>query len=902
LFVFSCIVLALAAPVAAQTPEHQGQIPQPVPLGVLVDQADPIAVLRVTNVQAEKAIVTYRQVAFLKGTDQDTEVRHHIHACDQVLQWARPGRTAICFYFGGKAVTCVGNHWYYNWNFGETFSNPGVWTCADWINGFTATYVGPVEKLREHVNAIRAGREVVVTAEAPGDLMARLGMPNPTGRDWLHGKKGRVWRIKAGTKVRDFVGSDTSPHFVAWGIGGAESVPSCLTALGDKDALVRAEALENLSWLGAEAQPALPALREALRDVDPYVRVYAAEALWRIDPKAEIDLHVLLEVLGGPKAGPRAAAASVLGSLGHRAEPAIPDLVAALRNDSHPHVRAVAAFVLGEIASGSGVRRAASEKVIAALADVLTKDEDDRLRMYAARALLHFGADAWKGVPALRGALRSNDQVGVAVVAADVLARLDPPPVQILAEALRDPVCGARPEVVDYLGEVGPQGRLAAPALRWLAQPQTRDLFFDQAHPQDPRLAKARARIEGARPTTIPLDTRARESDPEPEEDLSARLASTRSPEAAAALRRLLKPGSSAEAVARRRAARGFCDLLRKDHAEELLNWGDWVRTAQGYALSPEAEEAWEHEAAWVAHGVEHLVSRLDPDTSILPRLEKAMKDPDIHVRLAAIVALSRADRHHAAAAAALVKLLEERPGLFYYVADSLAEAGPRARPAVPWLLRALRHDNHAVYRTALRCLASIDARAADVWSARSLLGAGRAPAGPRTPRQWDALGEELGSLDAVRGYQAVWALALAGDASVPFLQRRVQPVPARTREELARLVARLDSDRFAERDRAASELEQLVDLAEPILRQTLAARPSLETRRRAEQILEKLDPTRSASRIRALRAVQILEQLATPRAREQLAALAEGAPTARLTQEAKAALQRLERRAAPVP
>ena len=49
------------------------------------------------------------------------------------------------------------------------------------------------------------------------------------------------------------------------------------------------------------------------------------------------------------------------------------------------------------------------------------------------------------------------------------------------------------------------------------------------------------------------------------------------------------------------------------------------------------------------------------------------------------------------------------------------------------------------------------------------------------------------------------------------------------------------------------------------------------------------------AEKVQQLRAIQVLEYMATPEARQLLVSLAKGAPEARLTREAKAALQRLE-------
>jgi hypothetical protein len=111
----------------------------------------------------------------------------------------------------------------------------------------------------------------------------------------------------------------------------------------------------------------------------------------------------------------------------------------------------------------------------------------------------------------------------------------------------------------------------------------------------------------------------------------------------------------------------------------------------------------------------------------------------------------------------------------------------------------------------------------------------------------------------------------------------------------LTRLIADLDNARFATRQDAAKQLEQLGELAVPALKQTLAAQPGLDTRRRIEGILDKLEGwDRSPERMRFRRAMQLLEGMATPEAARILEAIAGGAPESRLTQEAKEAVGRL--------
>lgn len=91
--------------------------------------------------------------------------------------------------------------------------------------------------------------------------------------------------------------------------------------------------------------------------------------------------------------------------------------------------------------------------------------------------------------------------------------------------------------------------------------------------------------------------------------------------------------------------------------------------------------------------------------------------------------------------------------------------------------------------------------------------------------------------------------------------------------------------------------LSQWAELAAPALKETLERQPSLETRRRIEKLLaEPPLRVRDPEALRCLRSIRILEHIATPEAQQLLQSLATGAPEARLTQEAKASLERLTR------
>jgi RNA polymerase sigma factor (sigma-70 family) len=156
----------------------------------------------------------------------------------------------------------------------------------------------------------------------------------------------------------------------------------------------------------------------------------------------------------------------------------------------------------------------------------------------------------------------------------------------------------------------------------------------------------------------------------------------------------------------------------------------------------------------------------------------------------------------------------------------------------------------------------------------------------------------DLAAHDAPRAFRARWALAAVPEETLPLLKQRLHPAQAADMQRLSQLLADLDSDRFAVREKAQADLEELGDLAAPALRQTLTGKPTLEVRRRVQAVLGRLrGPVRQPELRRSLRALPVLEDIGTPAARKLLDELASGAPEARLTREAKASVSRLERK-----
>jgi hypothetical protein len=172
------------------------------------------------------------------------------------------------------------------------------------------------------------------------------------------------------------------------------------------------------------------------------------------------------------------------------------------------------------------------------------------------------------------------------------------------------------------------------------------------------------------------------------------------------------------------------------------------------------------------------------------------------------------------------------------------------------------------------------------------------------TARRLDGLWSDLGGGAPARAFFARWALAAAPAQAVPYLKERVRPVAALTaelRRQVDRLVTDLDNDDFEVREKATADLEKLGESVVPAMRQALRNKPSPEVARRLEKLLQPHDrKAGEAGSSRELSAVAVLEYAGTAEAKEMLAALAKGQAGARLTDEAQAALRRLEGKDAP--
>ncbi len=183
------------------------------------------------------------------------------------------------------------------------------------------------------------------------------------------------------------------------------------------------------------------------------------------------------------------------------------------------------------------------------------------------------------------------------------------------------------------------------------------------------------------------------------------------------------------------------------------------------------------------------------------------------------------------------------------------------------------------------------------VWDLTDRLAMGPKHGAALTVEELEKHWKTLAAEDAKAAFHAMRVLAADPAHTVPYLRTRLHPIAPADEKRLQQWIADLDSDQFAVREKATSELGKLGAAALHAMRKALEAKPALETRRRLEPLVEKLEREEwspSGERLRIWRALEVLERTGTEEAKEVLTTLANGAPGVRQTVEAKAALQRL--------
>ncbi len=169
--------------------------------------------------------------------------------------------------------------------------------------------------------------------------------------------------------------------------------------------------------------------------------------------------------------------------------------------------------------------------------------------------------------------------------------------------------------------------------------------------------------------------------------------------------------------------------------------------------------------------------------------------------------------------------------------------------------------------------------------------------ASPKVLATGESLWTRLISPETAPAWEAMRELAARPEIALGIVKERLRPAPPLTVTEadVPALIKQLDAPAFPERERAVQGLRQLGHKAVPLLQQALKNPPSLEMKRRAAQLLEEAGRPDPAFPMRS-RAVEVLERIGTPAARAVLQSLAGGAPGHPLTEEALAALRRMNK------
>jgi hypothetical protein len=183
------------------------------------------------------------------------------------------------------------------------------------------------------------------------------------------------------------------------------------------------------------------------------------------------------------------------------------------------------------------------------------------------------------------------------------------------------------------------------------------------------------------------------------------------------------------------------------------------------------------------------------------------------------------------------------------------------------------------------------------VWDMTARRGS-TADAAPLTPERRDQVWKDLAHPSPAVAYRAVADLLAMPKDCLALFEQRLYPPAAPGKARVARLIADLASDDAATAQGANAELESLGKAAVPFLVRALGEASSAAQRQRLEQLIARAhSSTVLADSLRAVRAVEVLERMNTPAAKRKLEQLAAGDPSARLTREAKASLERLSQR-----
>jgi HEAT repeat protein len=508
----------------------------------------------------------------------------------------------------------------------------------------------------------------------------------------------------------------------------AEVVPALIAALKDRRMEVRIQAAEALGWIGPEAKEATPALAAATQDEEPKLARKACQALsfiadpaaagplfevfqsnraevsdeaglalWNLGAKAERVWPALLKMAQGPlektgaarnllasygplvvpllkdalrdeEAARRETAAEILGRIGPPARPAVPELLAALR-DKTSNVSLMSAIALAEIDPTRAT------PAVGLLADSLTMPA-------TARALANIGPSARAAVPSLIAALKAHKDIAndnlLHIEAQMALARIGKPAVPAILDAMKNTKNEIAPLAAEALGWILPPPKEAIPALR-------QALAADRAH------AGVYLRSLGR------FGTLAQEAAP----DLTKLLTDgTLRAEAAVALVQVDPAQADKVVPLLLKDFQEGEDQIRLEAADALARLGPAAQTAAPALVEALHDRAATQAAAQALQGI---------GAAAAPSLAKLLKDPHVDFRRGGISLLARLGRGAKAALPSVLEALSDEDSEVRAGAASLIEhIGTDAADAVPALSANLQANQRAVRYPSVSALGSI--------------------------------------------------------------------------------------------------------------------------------------------------------------------------------------------------
>ena len=170
-----------------------------------------------------------------------------------------------------------------------------------------------------------------------------------------------------------------------------------------------------------------------------------------------------------------------------------------------------------------------------------------------------------------------------------------------------------------------------------------------------------------------------------------------------------------------------------------------------------------------------------------------------------------------------------------------------------------------------------------------------------RSTTELDALWSDLAK-NGITAHRAIGAL-IAAQGTMGLLKAHVKPAIKPSAERREDLACGPGKSGVRETRGRRAMLARPGEMIEPALRRALKSVSDPEVRRRLTDLQDRVPRSETRpEQLRDLRAAEVLEHLTGTDSRSLLGELAKGAPEARLTQEAKASLERLAKKSAAVP